>query len=65
LRQSQFQQEVYVFADYLPAGHHQILIYCPVTDRIWYKDFLSEQSFKLNFNNEFPMRTIENKVPVI
>lgn len=31
---------LYVFADYLPPGHHQVIVYCPVSDTFWFKDFM-------------------------
>jgi len=31
---------LYVFADYLPPGHHQVIVYCPISDTFWFKDFM-------------------------
>lgn len=43
----------YVYAAFLPAGHHQFLIYCPVTRKLYCKDFLVHPN-SIDVCPEFP-----------
>lgn len=47
-------QDYYVFADYLKPGYHQLLIYDPVLERAFCKDFVVNLNVRENIWPEYP-----------
>ena len=56
---NQKKKDVYIYANYLPAGEHKFMIYCPVSKRAFVKTIYVGLNTK-DFYPEWPMQL---KVP--
>lgn len=54
------RQDWYTFADFLPSGYHQILIYDPLLERAFAKDFVIKLNQRDFVYPEYPLPQTEN-----
>lgn len=54
------RQDWYTFADFLPPGYHQILIYDPLLERAFTKDFVIKLNQRDFIYPEYPLPQTEN-----
>ena len=48
------QKDIFVYSNYLPPGYHQVIIYDPLTQKAFFKDFILSMNTK-DFYREYPI----------
>ena len=55
LAESQTNVDMYIYADFLKPGYHQLLIYDPALERAFCKDFVLNLNLREDVYPEYPL----------